>query len=551
MLQLLGQSEYGLYKLSSNITSYLSLISLGLGSAITRYLIKAREEDGKEAEEKMLGLFSRIFQVIAIVTFVVGVILSLILGLWYSASLTSSELMTMRVLVFILSLNTALNFLMTPQISVVTAHEKFIFLQFMNIGTTCIMPILNLVVLFFGFASIGMAVSSLILNVIIRIFYYIYMTKNLGLKAIYSKPSAGVLKEILSFSFWIFVANVVGQLYNSTDVVMIGAIPALATVGVAVYNVGGVFNGIVFSLTTAVSNLLAPKTQKMVFSGATNDELTDLAIRMGRIQCYIITLLITGFISFGQPFISFYVGGVFNGIVFSLTTAVSNLLAPKTQKMVFSGATNDELTDLAIRMGRIQCYIITLLITGFISFGQPFISFYVGSGYEDAYWVAVLMMIPNMIPLVQSVCLSVIIAQNKHRFRSIVYLGIAIGNVIGTWFLMHIMGIIGAALMTGIALIIGQGFVMNWYYRKKTGLDMIRFWKSVGKIYVLPTIMCCITIVISHFINFYNIFALLVGIIIYTVLYVVLNWLFIMNDYEKNIFIQPLTKIFTKLKRSK
>ena len=29
MLQLLGQSEYGLYKLSSNITSYLSLISLG------------------------------------------------------------------------------------------------------------------------------------------------------------------------------------------------------------------------------------------------------------------------------------------------------------------------------------------------------------------------------------------------------------------------------------------------------------------------------------------------------------------------------------------
>ena len=481
MLQLLGQSEYGLYKLSSNITSYLSLISLGLGSAITRYLIKAREEDGKEAEEKMLGLFSRIFQVIAIVTFVVGVILSLILELWYSASLTSSELMIMRVLVFILSLNTALNFLMTPQISVVTAHEKFIFLQFMNIASTCIMPILNLVVLFFGFASIGMAVSSLILNVIIRIFYYIYMTKNLGLKAIYSKPSVGVLKEILSFSFWIFVANVVGQLYNSTDVVMIGAIPALATVGVAVYNVGGVFNG----------------------------------------------------------------------MVFSLTTAVPNLLAPKTQKMVFSGATNDELTDLAIRMGRIQCYIITLLVTGFISFGQPFISFYVGSGYKDAYWVAVLMMIPNMIPLVQSICLSIIIAQNKHRFRSIVYLGIAIGNVIGTWFLMHIMGIIGAALMTGIALIIGQGFVMNWYYWKKTGLDMIRFWKSVGKIYVLPTIMCCITLVVSHFINFYNIFALLVGIIIYTVLYVVLNWLFIMNDYEKNIFIQPLRKIFTKQKRSK
>ena len=49
MLSLLGQSEYGLYKLSSSVTSYLSLISLGIGSAITRYLIKSREEHGQEA----------------------------------------------------------------------------------------------------------------------------------------------------------------------------------------------------------------------------------------------------------------------------------------------------------------------------------------------------------------------------------------------------------------------------------------------------------------------------------------------------------------------
>ena len=55
MLSLLGQSEYGLYKLSSSVTSYLSLISLGIGAAITRYLIKAREEEGKDAEERRVG----------------------------------------------------------------------------------------------------------------------------------------------------------------------------------------------------------------------------------------------------------------------------------------------------------------------------------------------------------------------------------------------------------------------------------------------------------------------------------------------------------------
>lgn len=481
MLSILGQSEYGLYKLASNVTSYLSLISLGLGSAITRYLIKARVEDGKEAEERMLGLFSRIFQVISLSVFILGVILSLSLDLWYSESLTDSELIKMKILVLILVCNMALNFLMTPQVSIVTSHEKFIFLQIMNILSTCFMPVLNLVVLFFGFASIGMAISSLMLNLAIRICYYIYMRKQLHLKPVYKGMPKNNVKEIIGFSFWIFVSNVVGQLYNSTDTVMIGAIPALATVGVAVYNVGGVFNN----------------------------------------------------------------------IVFSLTTGISSLLSPKTNKMVFQGASNEELTDLAIRIGRLQCYIIVLIVTGFISFGQPFIQFYVGEGYEEAYWVAILMMIPNMIPLVQSICLNVIVAQNKHRFRSLVYLGIAIANVIGTWFLMQVIGIVGAALMTGVALIIGQGIIMNWYYHYKTGLNMLKFWREVGKIYLIPILMCVVTLIVSQFVDFYNFIILIIGILIYTLIYCIVNWFFVMNDYEKDIFRQPILKFVKKIKRSR
>lgn len=479
MLSLLGQSEYGLYKLASNVTSYLSLISLGLGTAITRYLIKAREEEGKEAEEKILGLFTHIFQIISLLAFIVGVILTLSLGIWYSDSLTDSELFKMKILVFILVCNMALSFLMTPQVSVVTSHERFIFLQSMNILSTCAMPVLNLIVLFLGFASIGMTVSSLALNLVIRIFYYLYMRIVLDIRPIYKGIPKSKIKEIMGFSFWIFVANVVGQLYNATDTVMIGAIPALATVGVAVYNVGGVFNH----------------------------------------------------------------------IVYSLTLGISSVLSPKTNKMVFQGASNEELTDLAIRIGRLQCYIITLIVTGFICFGQPFIQFYVGDGYKEAYWVAILMMIPNMIPLVQSICLNVIVAQNKHRFRSLVYLGIAIANVIGTWFLMQVMGIVGAALMTGVALIIGQGIIMNWYYHFKTGLNIVRFWKEVGKIYLIPILMCVVTLIVSQFVDFYNLIFLIIGILIYTLIYCIVNWLFVMNDYEKDIFRSPIKKVMSKISK--
>lgn len=481
MLSVLGQSEYGLYNLSSSFTSYLSLISFGLSSAITRYLIKSREEEGKEAEQKVLGLFTRIFQLISLLTFVAGVCLTFCVNLFYDQSLSAEELRTMRILVFLISCNTALSFLMTPQVSVVTAHERFIFLQLMNILSTCAMPLLNLVVLFMGFASIGMAVSCLALNVVIRLCYYLYMRKCLKLKSDYKNPPKYLLKEILVFSFWIFVANVVNQLNAATDKVLIGMIPALATVGVAIYNVGSVFSG----------------------------------------------------------------------IVSSASMCISNLLAPKVNRMVFSGSDSEELTSLAARFGRIQAYIVALIVSGFVAFGQPFISWYAGSSYADAYWVAVVMMIPNMIPLVQNVCLNIIVAQNKHRFRSLVYLGIAITNVVGTWFLMQTMGIIGAALMTGISLVVGQGLVINWYYWKKINLNIPKFWKEVGKVFIIPTIMCALTLFISRYVNFYNLYMLLVGIVLYTVLYFILSRIFVMNEYEKNMLDAPIKKVINKLGKKK
>lgn len=476
MLEILGQEEYGLYKLSSNLTSYLSLMSLGLGAALTRYLIKAREEEGKEAEERMLGLFNLIFWLLAGLTFVIGVILSQNLHIWYAGSLSAVELQRMKILVFLMVCNMALNLSMSPQISVVNTHEKFIFLQCINIVTTCCGPILNIVALFWGYASLGMACTSLILSILVRGAYFIYVRKAMGLKARYSKLPTSILKEIFVFSFWVFLSNVVAQLYNATDTIMIGAVPALSTVGVAVYNVGATFNS----------------------------------------------------------------------MVFSLTTGVSNLLTPKTNKLVFSGASNVELTNLAIKVGRIQGYIISLLVSGFVAFGKPFINFYAGMEYGAAYQVAVFMMIPNMIPLVQSVCLNIIVAQNKHRFRSIVYLGIAVLNVIGTWILMQYWGVIGAALMTGIALIIGQGLIMNWYYWKRTNLDIPRFWNEIGKIYILPIMMCIATLNVSKWIDFYQIPVFLLGVIIYTIVFVVFNWLFIMNDYEKNIILS--LKIFKRRK---
>ena len=477
MLELLGQSEYGLYKIAGSTTSYLSLMAFGIGSAVSRFIIRARTQEGRDAEERMFGLFNLLFQGIALLTLVVGGIITWKLDLVYGASLTVAELSRMRVLVGLMAINTAVSFSATSYNAVVSSHERFLFIHGINIISTIGTPVMNLVILFMGYRSVGMAVVSLTLNVLVRVIYIAYVRKALDIRPRYDNMPRSALKEIFAFSFWVFVANIVGQIYSATDTVIIGAIPRLAAVGAAVYSIGNTFTGIMFSLAQITPGLFAPKINKMVFSGCDDTHLTNLVIRVGRMQGFVVALVCSGFIAFGMPFL--------------------------------------------------HCY--------------------VGPGYTESYWVAVVVMIPNCIPLVQSAAHSVLQAKNMHQFRSKVYLVIALLNVVGTLLLVEKYGVIGAAIPTGGAYLLGQGFIMNWYYWKKVHLDIPRFWKSLLPILGTAAVMCVITLIISRWFDFYNWVSLFVGIASYTIVYVVCLWRFVLGSDEREIVENGILKKLKKV----
>ena len=463
MLRLLGQNEYGLYKLSSNVTSYLWFVTLGLGAAITRFLIKAREENGSEGEERMLGLFIIIFRFIALFTFIIGICLSLNLHILFHQSLSDNELYTMRILVFLLASNTAINFLSSPYIAITTTHERFIFIQVISLLITCFAPILNLIVLYLGFASVGLAISTLFVTIVSRIAYYIYTQKVMCIKPKFGKIQKTTMIDIANFSFWIFVSGISSQLYSATDSVLIGTIPKLSVVGVAIYSVG------------------------VTFSGMVN----------------------------------------------SICAGLSSMLMPRANKMVFNASSNEDITKMAIKVGRIQSMIISLFLFGFIPFGHPFIHFYFGNEYIESYWIAILYMFPYSIPLLQSFCLNIVIARNENRFRAKIYLLIAIINAIGTWLVLPYLGIKGAALISGISIILGHGFIMNYFYAKKMKINIPLFWKQVGKTFILPLMMSFIFIAISYFINLYDIKLFITNALIFFIIYICGCWKFTMNEYEK------------------
>ena len=102
-----------------------------------------------------------------------------------------------------------------------------------------------------------------------------------------------------------------------------------------------------------------------------------------------------------------------------------------------------------------------------------------GAGYEMSYWIILVLVLPAIIPNIQTTAVLVLQALNKHQFKAISYLVCAIVNVALSIPAGIKWGAIGCAVCTGIATLLTKGLLINWYYVKKIKLKMATFWKVI------------------------------------------------------------------------
>ena len=145
MLRMLGQAEYGLFSLASSAVSYLSLLSFGFGSTIVRYASKYRAENDRNAEEKTYGFFLILYCVLAVLVLICGTIIAFNIVPIFQRGLSTGELSTMKILVLIMTLNSALSFPNSVVSSMIVANEKYTFRKLVDMLATVAAPIANLI----------------------------------------------------------------------------------------------------------------------------------------------------------------------------------------------------------------------------------------------------------------------------------------------------------------------------------------------------------------------------------------------------------------------
>lgn len=244
----------------------------------------------------------------------------------------------------------------------------------------------------------------------------------------------------------------------------------------------------------------------------------------------------------------FSVGGQINTMYMNLSSSISSVFIPRINTIVAKDPNNnEELTNIFTKVGRIQFMILALVVGGFIILGQYFIKLWAGESYANAYYVALLLIIPVTVPLIQNLGIEIQRAKNMHIFRSVVYFIIALGNVIVSIPLSQLYGEIGAAAGTMISLVIGNIILMNWYYHYRIKLNMKYFWFEIFKLFVPFVISVLIAFGSSKIFEINSIINFIIVGVIYVLSYSILVYNFGMNEYEKIQIKEPLNKFLRRI----
>lgn len=244
------------------------------------------------------------------------------------------------------------------------------------------------------------------------------------------------------------------------------------------------------------------------------------------------------------------VGASLNGAFTGFSIAISGVFTPKVHNLVNSYKMDSSeqraaLTSFFVKVGRVQYLLMALLASGVVFFGKSFIYFWAGEGFEDAYYIAIIMILPSIVSLTQNVGIEIQRAENRHHYRSYLYGVMALGNLVLSIYLCQIWGGIGSAIGTGVACIFATIIMMNIVYHKKINIDVTQYWKNIGRQTLGMLVPFACGALIMRFVKIDTILELLSWILIYVIIYAVFVWFFSANDYERGL----IKALFAKMRR--
>ncbi len=470
LLHYIGKSEYGLYQLMGALIAYFGVMDFGLSAAVIRFYTKYKAVGDKVGMENILAISLRGYGLVMGLLLILGGACYVSLDGAFGDTMSAAEVAEAKDIFLLLLLNIVITLGTMVFRSVINAHEKFLFLKGMETVQLVLQPVLVVLLLTQAPSAFSVALVQTVLNLLLSLARVYYAFHRLHVTIRFHYWNQALFAEFRHLALSVFAVTVIDQIFWKTNQIILGVISG--TAAVAVYSIASLIYMNYMSLSVAISGVYLPHVTEMV----------------------------------------------------ARREPVAHLSA------------------LFIRIGRWQYYLLALVATGFIIFGEEFIRLWAGAGFEEAYGITLLIILPFTIDLIQNIGNSILQAKNRYDFRAKVLFGAGVLSLALAIPLGMRYGGTGCAFATGLAMVVSNGLVMNWFYAKEIHLDIAGFWRQIGRI-------SCIVIPVAAVgyggnllfpSNGFTVFV--IKAVLYSLLYAAAVWTFAMTKEEKG-------KIFGVLRR--
>lgn len=301
----LGDSEYGLYTLIGSLITYFTLMDLGLNNTIVRYVSFYKHNNDKESEEIFLGQIFLMYAIISLIVLLAGFFIYFQLHDVFINSLTEDQIEKAKMMFVILVFNIAITLPGGAFVAICNSYEQFIFPRLLLIVKYVVRSVLVFAILGIIPAAITLVWIDTIINVLFILISIYYVTQNLNIKIKISWLNLPLLKEIVSYSFWIFLTAIVISLQWNVGQLILGI--SKNTIIVAIYGVGILLGGYYSAFAGAINTLMLPRATQMTAEDNT-DSYNSAIQKIGRLNGFVSFLILSGFILFGKDFIKLWIG---------------------------------------------------------------------------------------------------------------------------------------------------------------------------------------------------------------------------------------------------
>lgn len=247
----------------------------------------------------------------------------------------------------------------------------------------------------------------------------------------------------------------------------------------------------------------------------------------------------------------FTAGKTIQGYTWSFSNALNGMFMPSVSRM---DANDDKegIDRLMIKVGRIQLLIIGLIVTAFVVLGNNFILLWLGEGFQDAYWVAVLLILPSLVTVTQEIANTKLYVVNEVKYRATFFILASVLSVVISFLLSPKFGAVGSSVGIFLALVLCHVVAMNIVYHRVLKINVIRFFRECHAKMLIPQLVC---VAFGLFLGWLFprgswLFLLLQG-GLYVLFYAAVMWLAVLTKEEKKLFLQPFEVLLQMIRKRK